>query len=248
LTAAEEHHSFPEGIHEEFRRIRRGHFWFENRRRALAEALRASWLRPDLPSAEIGCGDGFLLPLFPGKLVIGLDLNVRDLALARHGWPGTLVCCTAERLPFRKPLGLIGAFDVIEHLPDETIFLKECCSMLADGGRLVITVPASPALWNSRDEFAGHYRRYARRELISLVESAGFGVDRIFPLFRVLYPAMWVSARLDRFKRSPAAAPSYVVHPAVNVVLNALVRIEWSLFSMQSWGAGTSWCVVADKK
>ncbi|HEX6037532.1 class I SAM-dependent methyltransferase [Longimicrobium sp.] len=66
--------------------------------------------------------------------------------------------------------------NVLEHVPDDAAFLRAARSVLRPGGRLLIFVPALPAIYGSLDTVFEHHRRYTRRTLRAALEGAGFGV------------------------------------------------------------------------
>lgn len=65
-------------------------------------------------------------------------------------------------------------FNVLEHIWDDAAVIRQLISKLKRGGRLLIYVPAFEVLFSAMDRKVGHHRRYRRRQLIELVESAGF--------------------------------------------------------------------------
>lgn len=79
--------------------------------------------------------------------------------------------------------GLTGKFDtiiasnVIEHIEDDSLAVRNCSAMLKPGGQLVILVPAYMSLYNSFDKELGHYRRYTRKTLTALLEGQGLEVS-----------------------------------------------------------------------
>lgn len=73
-----------------------------------------------------------------------------------------------------------GTFDsvvyvsVLEHIRDDVDELRTAFELLRPGGTLALFVPAMPSLYGSLDFKSGHYRRYDRRLLRSVVTDAGF--------------------------------------------------------------------------
>ena len=63
---------------------------------------------------------------------------------------------------------LVLLMDVIEHVDDDTAFLKTSLAHLKPGGIVVINVPAHMAFYSKYDEVAGHKRRYSTADLRSL--------------------------------------------------------------------------------
>ncbi|MEI7548647.1 MAG: class I SAM-dependent methyltransferase, partial [Actinomycetota bacterium] len=72
-----------------------------------------------------------------------------------------------------------GGFDsivyvsVLEHIRDDVAELRIAHDLLAPGGSVVLFVPAMPSLYGSLDFKSGHYRRYDRALLRSVIDGAG---------------------------------------------------------------------------
>jgi SAM-dependent methyltransferase len=77
------------------------------------------------------------------------------------------------------PHGVIVMFDVIAHIKDDGKALKDIYESLTTGGKIIITTPAFPMLWNRHDEVQMHYRRYTKETLRQKLEKAGFTVEYI---------------------------------------------------------------------
>jgi len=67
--------------------------------------------------------------------------------------------------------------NVLEHINDHERALKHMRQILKPGGRLVLLVPANPAIFSGLDEELGHYRRYTREELQRVLSATGFHVN-----------------------------------------------------------------------
>lgn len=106
------------------------------------------------------------------------DANVAIHDVAKGHWAGAF--------------DTVLAMEVLEHIEDDVAALESWASWLRPGGRLVLSVPAHPRLWNASDVWAGHFRRYTRDGLKQVVETAGFQVEHIecygFPLSNIIEP------------------------------------------------------------
>ena len=80
----------------------------------------------------------------------------------------------------------IGIFDVLEHIEDENTFLEEIYDCLCEDGRLYLTVPAYSFLWSHEDSIAGHFRRYSKNGLSSILKKNGFEIEFISYFFSFL--------------------------------------------------------------
>lgn len=146
---------------------------------------------PPCAVMEVGCGAGMLLQELATrdfqchalesspearKLIhrlteeSGRVINVHDAS--DPSWAG--------RFP------LVMAFEVLEHIEDDLDALEQWASWLTSNGTLLLSVPAHPGLWSAADEWAGHYRRYRKHDLVRVATAAGLEVEHIecygFPL------------------------------------------------------------------
>ena len=62
----------------------------------------------------------------------------------------------------------VFALNVVEHIYDDTLALKNCRKLLNNGGQLIILVPSYQKLYNGFDKELGHYRRYTKSLLSSV--------------------------------------------------------------------------------
>lgn len=160
---------------------------------------------------EIGCGAGGLTRVLLGRAqVVSVDADPAlierlRLRLRGHpGWVGVVADLTdpafGERVAARGCDSAI-AFNVIEHIEDDTAALAALRGVLPPGGRAAILVPAHAALYGAFDAAVGHHRRYALEELRHKATRAGLRVDRCF-YFNALGALGWfVNYRLLRVRR-----------------------------------------------
>ncbi len=77
--------------------------------------------------------------------------------------------------------------NVLEHIEDDLRELKLVHGALRENGNICIFVPALSWLYSDIDREVGHFRRYHKAPLVSLVESAGFEIveAKYFDLFGI---------------------------------------------------------------
>ena len=130
--------------------------------------------------AEVGCGHGLLQRQIEdscGRQVTGFDLN--EAALQQTLSRSSPVCCydVLERSPeLERRFDLILLADVLEHIADETAFLRAVEFHLAPGGSIVVNVPALQSLYSGYDRAVGHLRRYSAGSLAESARHAGMAV------------------------------------------------------------------------
>jgi SAM-dependent methyltransferase len=153
------------------------------------EVVRAEFFRnliassADLPRirevVDVGAGDGW----FAQEMVPMLDDAARvtcwDINYSADDLVADLptgVLRTATRPTTRAQL--VTLLDVIEHVPDDRSFLRdEVAPLLTDDGRLIVSVPAHPALYSQHDAALHHERRYTRREFLTRLRESFTVID-----------------------------------------------------------------------
>ena len=78
-----------------------------------------------------------------------------------------------------EDLDTIVCTNVLEHLDHPDVAVAGFHRVLEPGGRALILVPAHQSLYSPMDEAINHRRRFARDDLVALLEGAGFEVERI---------------------------------------------------------------------
>ena len=203
--AAHVHEGFEEGFYAQMFDLEASNFWFVARAR-LVNAM----LRRYFPGArcylEIGCGSGYMLAQvereFPAMRLSGSEVFMKGLEFARRRVPGVeLLQMDARAMPYDAEFDVIGAYDVLEHVEQDTEVLGQIQNALAPGGMVVLTVPQHPWLWSYVDEYAHHQRRYTRVDLLTKVQAAGFTVLRCTSFVSLLLPAMYLSRLRNRQRR-----------------------------------------------
>ena len=206
--------------------IEDGHFWFTTR-----NALIAWLIRRHAPDArrvlEIGCGTGFTLhalrQALPRATITATELHSRGMAYARKRHPTGVefLQMDARRIRLDSALDLVGAFDVLEHIPDDRGVIGQIHKALKPGGVLIATVPQHPWLWSAADDIAHHQRRYRRGELAEKLRDAGLHV-----LYQTSFAALTLpllaAARLRARKEMIEAEsrPPRLVNAALTGVFN----------------------------
>lgn len=174
-----------------------GHFWFEERNRLLEWCLR-HFFQDSASFCEVGCGTGFvakhLEATFPKVDFTAAEFFIEALHFANQRTRRTrLLQADARFLPFREAFDVIGAFDVIEHIEEDELVLRQFHKALKPRGGLILTVPQHMFLWSVTDEVSHHKRRYSRSELRVKVQRAGFRPVFCTSFVTSLLPFMFAS-------------------------------------------------------
>lgn len=143
--------------------------------------------RPHLhgKAVEIGVGLGTvaerLLPFVDGLELVEPSSNLVDRLNAKFTGAENVRILQAtlenwlEGCP-RSSFDTLVMVNVLEHIEDDASALKAIYDVLKPGGKLLMFVPALPALFSEFDRISGHFRRYRRSELADKTKAASFKV------------------------------------------------------------------------
>jgi SAM-dependent methyltransferase len=92
----------------------------------------------------------------------------------------------------------IVCLNVLEHVQDDRGSLVALRRLLQPGARLVLLVPALPALYGTLDQALGHYRRYTREDLRAKFREAGLHVRHLEYFNLAGIPGWWLTGRVLR--------------------------------------------------
>ena len=174
-------------------------------------------LRPQLGDRvlEVGAGIGNLVGQMMGKrqLYLAAEKDPLYLHALRNRFlrtPNVQVrnldpedAATCAELP--ADFDTVIAASVLEFSNDPAKLVKNLASKLAPGGKLLVIVPSSQALYCNMDRTLGHKRRFDKGELGRLIADAGLDVTSIQRFNSMAYAAWFVngklfgSQRLNRF-------------------------------------------------
>jgi 2-polyprenyl-3-methyl-5-hydroxy-6-metoxy-1,4-benzoquinol methylase len=167
------------------------------RRQLIFERLKLDAAGAPCRVLELGSGQGDLSQeihaRYPEVELCGLDISESGLELARQKVPtGTFLF-----QDFGQPLTILDKYqawathavcsEVLEHVDEPVVVLRNVRACLAPGARLVITVPAGPM--SAFDRYIGHRRHFTPKLLADLVAQAGLELETLngagFPFFNL---------------------------------------------------------------
>jgi SAM-dependent methyltransferase len=171
--------------------------WFSERNLAIWQLIQRHGPIDSL--WEIGSGNGFVAAFLQaqGVDVVAVEPDIVGARAATKRGVRASICGTLEGLGLPdNSIGALGLFDVIEHIEDPHLLLNEARRVLRPQGLLVITAPALSWLWSDIDDFSGHFRRYSRRDLDTLLDATGFTRRYSGYMFTAAVPAVFVLRRI----------------------------------------------------
>lgn len=154
-----------------------------------------------------GAGAGtFALPISGGEVGVVCVEPDHDLR-AELERSGMEVASSLEELA-PNSLDYAYSLNVLEHIKDDDKTVVDLYRCLRPGGRLLLYVPAFDVLYSQMDRHVGHFRRYRRKPLRRLLQTAGFDIEAAFYVDSLGFLATLLYKLLG--SRSGSVSPSSV--------------------------------------
>jgi SAM-dependent methyltransferase len=191
---------------------------------------------------------------FPQAELTGIDASehgvklTADRALGARLLPGDI-----HDLPFpAESFDFVLSLDVwTNEGVDDALAAHETYRVLRPGGKLVLNLAAFEFLKGAHDKAVDAVRRYTRRQVRTLLEGAGFGIERVTYWNATLMPPIalirWLSRmQLARAPEGPRSDFRALPSP-VNTMLKHVAALELGASRHLSLPFGTSVFAIAHK-
>jgi SAM-dependent methyltransferase len=220
------------------------HWWFAGRRAVIRALMTASGTPAGGRLLDAGCGTGHnLLEFGTSGSARGVDASPEAIEFCHRRGLTAVTQGRIEQLPFGDAsFDLILATDVLEHLQDDRLAMRELRRVGAPGSRLLVTVPAYGWLWSRHDADHHHFRRYTLGRLSGRLEAAGW-MPLTWSYFNTVLLAPIAAVRLAgrRLGRDGDRPDLRLTPPALNRLLEQPMRLEAAVIARGArLGAGVS--------
>lgn len=191
---------------------------------------------------DIGCGTGDFIQQIvsiPDFEITGSEVYLKGLMYAKKNMPSVdFVQYDVTQGDIGKSrFHIISAFDVIEHIDNDSTALRHMNQMLNEDGVLIISVPQHKFLWGSLDELVKHKRRYSRQELMAKLTTNNFDIIKTTSFVFTLFPLMLVARMFDRGgnqtgRERESLEKRTQFSGILNTAFNFLMRIDEALINL----------------
>lgn len=186
----------------EYYDLERKHWWFQVREQIILDQIR----------------NRFGLSKQPFKILnVGIATGRTTEVLMQFGEVTSIEydkeCCTFTRertgldvqegsileLQFNdNSFDLVCSFDVVEHVQDDALAVRELKRVCKPGGVVFITVPALMSLWGKHDEVNHHFKRYKIEEIDTLFGNTDVTLLKRSYFNSILFVPIWIVRVLSR--------------------------------------------------
>lgn len=173
-------------------------WWFQYRAQVLIDMAERYFSR-DIEILDIGGGNGYTTSRMQQAGFRTALLEPSYAACLHAKQRGIPRCFCGVLDEYDEPIQQCMLLDVLEHIEDDSGFLRSLSLHTSMGGKILFTVPSFSMLWSSEDEMAGHFRRYCLSALCKLLEGHGFKVLYGTYFFSFLFlPVLLVRVGMER--------------------------------------------------
>ncbi len=229
------------------------YWWFQARNKIIVDLIRKyGKINEQEQILDVGCGTcGFAKALSQYFSVVGLDTSPLALEYCKKRGLNKLYLSLLKDLPKDElNIRIVTVLDVIEHIEDDNDFVKDIFNVLPKDGTLFATVPAYKFLWSIHDEVHKHFRRYKKKDIVKIIENAGFEVQfsTYFNTFLFL-PGLLkrlVDKYIKPFKNQEFAVE--ILPKPINYIFQKVFELEKYFIPNIPFPFGLSILVIAKKK
>ncbi len=209
-------------------------------------------IKPEGQTVEIGCGIAPMLePSQPN--VLFMDRSVQAIDFLKNAGFKTAFVSDATAIALKdESCEVVISSEVLEHVPDDKVAVREMYRILKPGGHLLMSVPIHPAYYGFDDAYVSHVRRYKVWPFLKMLRKNGFQIREIKKVTalidRLLLMAMvWVynGTRMEGTERkdnSLLLRRLFPFYKLANLVLSWIVRQEAKLMPLAVTADLLVWC------
>lgn len=154
---------------------------------------------------EVGVGHGNFAKMIlnHARRYVGVDIDPKLVEQAQAANPDhryIVADVTSPQLAEETAgmgIDTILACNVLEHVAEDALAVRQLVASLPKGGHLLIYVPAFQALYNGMDRLAGHHRRYTRKSLAAIIPPETGRIVSLSYVNPIGGLGWWVSGRLN---------------------------------------------------
>jgi len=229
----------------------KSHWWFVSRRDIIGRLIKK--YDKNVKILEIGCSSGQLinrLNMAGYRKIIGIDISSEAINSCNNNDVRSVIQMQGSELGFKESeFDLIIASDILEHINNDFHTVREWKRVLKKSGDIITFVPAFSFLWSFHDIENKHFRRYNRRELLSLFKKNRLQIVRIsywnfFLFFPILVDRLF---RKKIMKHSRSRSDLFEMNGIVNYFLSIMLMTENVFCSFFNLPVGLSLFIIAKK-
>lgn len=243
---SDSHDGMTSCLYDEMIKVEEDHFVIRAKRSFLGSVFEKYVSRTD-SIIEVGAGTGsvasYLMKNGYKNISTG-EVHLKGLEYAKSYGIKDRYQFDLTKAPFSEHFDVVLICDVLEHIDDDDLAVKNIYRMLKEGGKVIATVPTHMWLWSKQDAIVCHRRRYEVYQLEELFIRNNFKILKVGAFFISILPFLYLRKIIDRddgIIKEGDLKNRFHINPIINFVLGKMLNLEIELLSNTSlkygWGA-----------
>lgn len=206
------------------------HWYYQSKKIPMLKFMRNAFAKSNkkLTLVDVGSGSGF----FMYEAMEAIPEMIEKVWLVDINYTQEEINATKNQiiekrldLPDNMQNAVVVMMDVLEHLEDDALMLREIKERATGKNYFFITVPAFKDLWSGHDVYLGHYRRYVRKTLTSVLQKENYKIESCSYLYFAIFPLVWLVRKLSSDVSKPTSSMKPASSP-INSILKAYNSFE----------------------
>jgi ubiquinone/menaquinone biosynthesis C-methylase UbiE len=191
------HSRMNEDLLSTFFEVETKHWWWVARKKIVVNLLQKYVKNKNNLILDAGCGTGAgMLYLQEFGKVYGVDLSQKAVNYCKKRGITRVKLGDVSNLPYKDNFfDIICLMDVIEHVSNDKLVIREMHRVLKKGGLLLMTLPALPFIYSKHDKAQGHFKRYSKNDLAKIFKGSGFK-EKKMSYFNIFLSPLIIAIRL----------------------------------------------------
>jgi len=230
--------------------LEKDNWWFKARRNLIFWILKKYGNGKKV--LDYGCGSGFLVGQLQERGFDASGVDVSKEAIDFGSEKGINNLSKIDGVLTNYPdasFDLVLAMDVIEHIKEDDLVIKELERLVKPNGILVITVPAYKWMWGVQDEVAHHFRRYTMGSILKLASVTRLSIVKKSYFNTFLFPVAAIVRLASKwFNKKNRESDFEINNNFLNPLLYFIFNTEIKLLKWLNYPFGVSILLVARKR
>ncbi len=225
-------------------------WWYRVRRNFILKIIKKYTKISSLNILDVGCGTGALMiELSHFGNISGIDIAQTAIDFCKTRGISDVKVGNALDIPYSdNSFDVVLALDVLEHIKEDELAIKELKRVLKPNGILITFVPAFMILWGITDTISEHYRRYTRKDFKKKILSSGLDIVIIsYFNFFLFIPILIVRKIVNLFNIKVKNENNMTPEP-INTILYFIFSIELFVLNYINLPFGVSLFCISKKK
>lgn len=208
------------------------HFWFISRKFFILQNFN-KYIKKGSKIIEIGAGTGNVSRYLKENRYENISVGEMHLSGLKYAQSYGIKDCYQFNLldsPFENEFDVVCMFDVLEHIENDMLALKNANKILKDDGYIALTVPAHMWLWNREDKILGHKIRYTKKDLEEKIRKNNFEIVSSRYFFISIVPLLFLRKFIKRDNKSEVSQDEHnydiSINPIINIILLFISNLE----------------------